>query len=680
MSGVSSKRLAAFGIALGIWAAAVGFRLAQVQLVRGTVYRSRARQQQERTVRLSPRRGSIFDRANRELAVSVEAFSVFAVPDKVARPSEEARELASILGVPAREILPKLTADRAFSWIARKVEDSAADRIRQSKLAGIDLLPEVRRYYPNESLAANVLGYVGLDGEGLGGVEFEYDRSIRGREGEMRVSRDARQEGYALTPIPGREGRQGSAIVLTLDRDLEFVAEQELARAVAETGAHDGSVVAMDPRSGDVLAMASFPTFDPNRYSQFSATDWRNLPITNSYEPGSVFKVITGSALIESGIAAPADPVDCGQGTIQVGNFVIHDAEHERYGIIPFSQVIAKSSNVGMVRLGLRLGPQRLYSAVRSFGIGEPTGIDLPGENVGILRPVPQWSLLSNASISYGQEVSVTPIQLGVAMSVIANGGYRVRPRIRARTIDPDGRESASPPAPPQRVLSPATVSAMNEILRGVVVEGTGKRAAAAGYLVAGKTGTAQKAIGRGYSRDKFVATFAGFAPADDPRVVLVVTIDEPRGQYFASEVAAPVFGRILARMLPMLGVPPSGSVVPVPAAPPQQIAQQRPVFAPGVVPAALPVVPSATAGVVSSALPGISSSALPRRARPEAPDRMPDLIGLPARVAVAELSRRGIGAKLTGSGFVVSQSPDSGSPIGPGNSCRLQLSGSFSP
>ena len=657
MNGISPKRLWAFGILLGLWGASVGFRLAQVQIVRGPDYRSRARRQQERTVRLSPRRGSIFDRANRELAISVEAFSAFAVPEKVTNPAGEARELAAILGVPAREILSKLTADKAFTWVARKIDDSSAERLRQRKLPGIDLLPEVRRFYPNESLAANVLGYVGVDGEGLGGVEFEYDGSIRGREGEMRVSRDARQEGYALTPIPGREGRQGSAIVLTLDRDLQFVAEQELARAIAETGARDGSVVAMDPRTGDVLAMASFPTFDPNRYSQFSPADWRNLPITNSYEPGSVFKVITGSAMIESGITAPADPVDCGQGTIQVGNFVIHDAEHERYGIIPFSQVIAKSSNVGMVRLGLRLGPQRLYSAVRAFGIGESTGIDLPGENAGILRPVPQWSLLSNASISYGQEVSVTPVQLGVAMSVIANGGYLVRPRIRARTIDPDGRESAAPPFPPRRVLSASTVSAMNEILRGVVVEGTGKRAAAEGYVVAGKTGTAQKAIGHGYSRDKFVATFAGFAPADDPRVTLVVTIDEPRGQYFASEVAAPVFGRILSRMLPMLGVPPSGSVVPAPAAPPMQIAQKRPVFASGVVPAALS-----------------------RGSAAEAPDRMPDLRGLPARVAIAELSRRGVEAKLTGSGFVVSQNPESGSPIVPGDSCRLQLSRSFSP
>ncbi len=662
MRGISTKRLTAFAIVLGLWGASIAFRLVQVQLVRGPMYRSRARQQQERTVRLSPRRGPILDRARRELAVSVEALSVFAVPEKVADPASEASELSAILGIPVREVLSRIQGDRSFVWIARKIDDAAAEKIRERKLPGIDLLPEVRRLYPNESLAANVLGYVGLDGEGLAGVEFEYERSIRGREGEMRVSRDARQERYALTPIPGREGRQGSAIVLTLDRDLQFVAEQELARAVAETGARDGSVVAMDPHTGEVLAMASFPTFDPNRYSQFSSAAWRNLPIASSYEPGSVFKVVTGSAMIESGIVTPSDPVDCGQGSIQVGNFVIHDAEHERFGIIPFSQVIAKSSNVGMVRLGLRLGPQRLSTSVRAFGIGEPTGIDLPGENVGILRQVSQWSALSNASISYGQEVSVTPLQLGVAISVIANGGYRVRPRIRERTIDPDGQESEPAPAPPVRVLSASTAAEMNTILRGVVVDGTGKRASAAGYAVAGKTGTAQKAIGHGYARDKYVATFAGFAPADDPRVVLVVTVDEPRGQYFASEVAAPVFGRILSRALPMLGVPPSGSVLPEPDAPPIQIAERRPVFAPGVVPAAL------------------SRESGPDTSAPAALDRMPDLLGMSARVAVAELSRRGIEAKLTGSGFVVGQSPESGSPVAPGESCQLRLSGSPSP
>ena len=336
--------------------------------------------------------------------------------------------------------------------------------------------------------------------------------------------------------------------------------------------------------------------------------------------------MISGAAVIEAGVAGPSDPVDCGMGSIQVGRFVIHDAEHERFGVIPLSEVIAKSSNVGMVRVGLRLGPQRLYDTARSLGIGVPTGIDLPGENGGLLRDTSRWSGLSNAEISFGQEVSVTPIQLAVALSAVANGGFRVRPRMLRKSVDASGREWYPPAAAPRRVLSASTAAAMNAILKGVVSEGTGKRAAVPGYVVAGKTGTAQKAIGHGYARDKYVATFAGYAPADHPRLVLVVTVDEPRGQYFASEVAAPIFSRILARAMAILEVPPDGAEVPAPpAAPPIVVAQRAPVFASGVVPASL----------------GRSPSASPMT-------RMPDLSGLPARTAMrGALAARRRGAPL---------------------------------
>ena len=651
MTGISSRRLLVFSAALALWALALAVRLVDLQVFRATAYRSRARQQQERIVTLSPRRGSILDRQGRELAVSVEASSVFAVPEKVADVRGAARALSAILGVPAREIAEKLSSDRSFVWLARKVSDEAAARIAALKLAGVALLPEARRYYPNESLAASVLGYVGLDGEGLAGVEYQYEASIHGRPGQMRVSRDARQEQYALSPVPGREGKEGSSISLSLDRDLQFVVESELARGVADSGARDGSAVAMDPRTGEILAMASYPTFDPNRYQEFADSAWRNRPIADSFEPGSAFKVVTGAVAIENGTAAPDDLIDCGQGVIQIGNYFIHDAEHERYGIIPLSQVIAKSSNVGIIRVGLRLGPERLFSGARQLGIGESTGVDLPGENAGLLREVSRWSSLSNAEISMGQEVAVTPIQLAVLLSSIANGGYRVKPRVLLDTAAARAALSPASPAPSRRVLSEATARAMNEILKGVVTEGTGKRAATPGYVVAGKTGTAQKAIGHGYARDKYVATFAGYAPAEDPRVVVVVTIDEPRGEYFASEVSAPVFGRIVGRAMPILGVPPDGSVMPSRPAAPPLIARGVSPFAPGVVAASL--------------------------ARPsDAPfSRMPDLAGFPARRAVAELSRRGLASSLTGSGFVVQQSPAAGAAVEPGESCQLRLS-----
>jgi len=650
-------RAAVFAVLLGGWASVVAFRLVQLQIVHGESYRARARQQQERTIVLPPRRGSILDRRGRELAVSVEAASVFAVPDKVRNPAAVARALAEVLGTSASEISRKLSSEKGFVWIARKIDDGAAAKLKAMKLAGIGLLPELRRSYPNEALAGNALGYVGMDGRGLAGLEFQYESMIHGREGEMRVSRDARQEQYALTPVPGREGTPGASLSLSLDRDLQFVAEKELAAGLAETGAKDASAVAMDPETGDVFAMATVPSFDPNRYGDFPPSVWRNRPVSDSFEPGSVFKVISGAAVIEAGVAGPSDPVDCGMGQIQVGKFFIHDAEHERFGVIPLSEVIAKSSNVGMVRVGLRLGPRRLYDSARALGIGIPTGIDLPGENGGLLRDVSRWSGLSNAEISFGQEVSVTPMQIAVAVSAIANGGLRVRPRMLRESVDASGREWFPPATAPRRALSAATSAAMSTILKGVVAEGTGKRAAVPGYVVAGKTGTAQKAIGHGYARDKYVATFAGYAPADHPRIVLVVTVDEPRGQYFASEVAAPIFSRILARAMAILEVPPDGAEVPAPpSAPPIVVAGRAPVFASGVVAASLSRSPS--------------SSPM---------SEMPDLSGLPARRAIAELSRRGVSAELSGSGFVVGQTPASGTAIQPGMTCRIRLSESSS-
>lgn len=658
MNPLESRRALVLAVLLGGWALLVVVRLAQIQIVRGPAYRRKARLQQERTIVIEPRRGAILDRQGRELAVSVEAASVFAVPEKVAEPAAEASRLSRLLGVPEKELAARLSSDHSFVWLARKVDESVAAELRRADLPGVSLLPEPRRFYPNESLAANTLGYVGLDGTGLAGLEYQFERLIQGRPGEMRVARDARQGPYALTAIPGREAREGSSIRVTLDRDLQFVAEHELAQGIAETGARDGSAVLFDPETGQVLALASHPSFDPNHYASFPPQAWRNRAIADAFEPGSVFKVITGASVINDGVAAPTDLIDCGQGSIQIGNFLMHDAEHERFGVIPLAEVIAKSSNVGIIRVGLRLGPERLYAGAKAFGIGEPTGIDLPGENSGILREVSRWSSLSNAAISIGQEVAVTPIQLAVALSSIANGGYRVAPRILLSSIDAAGNQTVAGPGTRQRIISPATAAAMNAILKEVVADGTGKRAAIAGFSVAGKTGTAQKAIGHGYARDKYVATFAGYAPADHPRLVAVVTIDEPQGsRYFASEVAAPVFQRIMARALTMLNVPGDGTMLPAPPLPRAVIAGGAHPFVPGVVPASLRASDSRVSGAA-----------------------MPDLTGMSARRAVAELSALGLSPRLAGAGFVVDQVPLPGASTVPGETCQLRLAESASP
>jgi cell division protein FtsI (penicillin-binding protein 3) len=658
MDALKSRRVVVFFGLLAGWALLVILRLAQVQLVRAPEYRRRAHLQQERTVAIEPRRGTIYDRNGRELAVSVEAFSVFAVPDRVTDVAGESRTLARILGLPQAELREKLSSDHSFVWLARKVDERVSAELAANPLAGVNLLPEARRFYPGESLAAGVLGYVGLDGSGLAGLEYEYERVVGGVPGEMRVARDARQDSYALTPIPGREARQGACLRIALDRDLQFVAERELTQGIADVGARDGSVVLLDPESGEVLALASWPGFDPNRFADSPPSSWRNRPIADAFEPGSVFKVITGASAIDAGLASPSDLVDCGEGSIQVGNFLIHDAEHERFGVIPLSEVIARSSNVGIIRVGLKLGADRLYAGAQSFGVGLATGIDLPGENPGILREVSRWSGLSNAAISMGQEVAVTPIQIAVAMAAIANGGWRVTPRV-VLGAEGDAAKGLGSPAARSRVISAATAAAMNGILKSVVSEGTGKKAAVPGFVVAGKTGTAQKAIGHGYARDKHVATFAGYVPAEHPRLVAVVTIDEPQRDYFASEVAAPVFARIVSRALTILNMPPSGSVLPAPPPPPpaEVLARSTPSYGPGVVPAAL------------------------RQGTSTAPSgRMPDLAGMSVRRAVATLSARGLAARLTGSGFVVGQSPSPGSEILPGEFCELRLSESSSP
>lgn len=651
MTRLPASRFGVFAGVVGLWGILVAGRLFQLQVVKGASYRVRAEQQQERTIVLSPRRGSILDRNGKELAVSLDATSVFAVPEKVRDAKTEARRIASIVNLPAGEVVKKLRDNRPFVWIARKINDAAAQQLKALNLPGVDFLTEARRFYPNGDLAAGVLGYVGLDGRGLGGVEYQYDGLIHGRPGRLRVERDARQGQYALTPVPGHEAQPGATVELTLDRDLQYVVEQELAQAVTRAHARDGAAVAMDPRTGQILAMASEPTFDPNLYTEYSPSDWRNRAISQAYEPGSVFKLITASTAMQDGVVSPGDLVDCGQGFIQVGRFRIHDAEHERFGAIPFWEVIAKSSNSGAIRVGLELGPDRLYAGARMFGIGSPTGVDLPGENPGILRTPTHWSELSNASISMGQEVSVTPLQLAVAYSAVANGGYRVEPTVVRGFLEASGQTRPVEPRPAVQIISTATAGRMTEILEDVVREGTGKAAAVAGYAVAGKTGTAQKAIGHGYAEGKYVSTFAGFLPAGNPRLVLVVMVDEPEGAYFAAAVAAPIFHNIAVRAMTIMNVPPDGAVVPFPpVVPPVVVARGGSSFAPDIEPAAL------------------------RRGTRQISAGMPDLSGLPLRTAVAELSRRGVGARLTGTGFVVKQQPAPGTPIEPGQTCQLYL------
>ncbi len=656
MSPFPRRRRNLFAVFLLAWGFVVVGRLAELQLAHGAKYRARAQRQQEKQIEISPRRGAILDREGRELAVSVEMSSIYGVPDEVVRRTATARSLAAALGVPAGPILARLGSDKGFVWVARKIDSTAADRVRALKLAGIHLVPETKRFYPKGSLAASVLGYVGTDDTGLAGIEYSYESSVRGKPGRIVAFKDARHSTYGESEAPGvRAEQEGATLTLSLDSGIQYAAERELSATLSELHARSGSVVLMDPSNGEILAMASAPGFDLNQYGHYPAETRRNHAVADAYEPGSTFKVVTGSVALEAGVIGMDEVIDTGHGSVRIGNVTINEDKHHDYGALTLAGVLAHSSNVGIIRVGLRLGAQRLYEGASRFGIGKPSGIDLPGEASGTFRPLSRWSYLSNASISMGQEVSLTALQLVRVASVIANGGLLVQPRLVTRLARPDGREERVTSAPPVRVISEKTAREMREMLVGVVENGTGAEAAIAGFSVAGKTGTAQKAGPGGYQRGRHVPNFVGFAPAENPKIVCVVVVEEPQGKYYAAAVAAPLFSRIVSQALGILRVAPE---------------EQR---LPSTVLASLPA--RYPAGLV----PASSRQAVPVSAPLRDPrviaGEIPDVSGLSARQALALFAKIGVAIKLHGAGFVTSQSPGPGSPFKPGDVAILNLS-----
>ena len=651
------RRRNLFVVFLAVWGLVVVGRLAQLQLAQGAKYRARAQRQQERRIEISPRRGSILDRAGRELAVSVEVSSVYAAPDEVSNPVAEARALAPVVGIPERVLLAKLRSEKGFVWIVRKIEPALADRVRALGLDGIRLIPETRRYYPKGSLAAAVLGYVGTDDEGLAGIEYEYESSIRGKPGQIVALRDARRSTYGETEGANvRAEQEGATLTLSLDSGIQFAAERELAAAMQELHAKSGSIVLMDPTSGEILGMASAPGFDPNQYGKYSAETRRNRAVADAYEPGSTFKIVTGSIALEDGVIGLDEIIDTGHGVVRIGSVTINEDRHHDYGALTLAGVLAHSSNVGIIRVGLRLGAERLYEGATRFGIGRPTDIDLPGESAGIFRPLSRWSFLSNASISMGQEVSLTAVQLARVAAVIANGGLLVRPHVVTAISRPDGRvEQPAIPAP-VRVISEKTAASMRDMLVGVVESGTGTEAAIPGFAVAGKTGTAQKAGPGGYQKGRHVPNFVGFAPAESPRVVGVVVIEEPQGKYYAAAVAAPLFSRVVSQTLGILRVAPEEQRLPSTV-----LASMPARYPEGVVPAA-----SRRGGPVRVA-----------SADPETfpAGFAPDVTGFSARQALALFGRLNVSVRLSGGGFVVAQNPPPGAPLKPGGAMTLSLS-----
>ena len=535
-----------------LWCGAICARLVYLQIFRYGSFEQRAQHQQQRTEEVSAKRGIIYDRQGRELAMSISVDSVFAVPTEMPNPTSTISLVARITKQDPRELLARCHAAKTFCWLARKPEPDVSARIHSLNLRGVYFQKESKRYYPKSELAAQVLGYVGMDDAGLSGIEREYEDQLHGRPGQMLISVDARKKWFgsvAKQPEPGQN------VVLTIDEKIQYIAERELETAMEQTHAESGTVIVENPRTGEILALANRPTFNPNLSREITPAKLKNHAVSDVYEPGSTFKLVTISGALEEKVTRPDDVFDCQMGSIVYNGMRIRDSK--AHGLLPVSDILAESSDVGSIKIGLRLGEERFYKYIRAFGFGQQTGIELPGETRGMTKPVNRWSKVSIAAISMGQEIGITPLQLAGLVSTMANDGVYVAPRITAATIQPQSTPQtiAFHPVNERRVLSSFTAAEMRQMMQGVVLHGTGKRALLIGYSSAGKTGTAQKVdpATHAYSHTKYVGSFAGFAPVNNPAITVAVVLDSAVGLHQGGQISAPVFNRIAQQVLEYL-------------------------------------------------------------------------------------------------------------------------------
>jgi len=619
-------------------------RLAWLMIVKRGELAQLAERQYSRTVVLSAARGPIVDRQGAPLATSMAAESLFAQPRALGDPVRVAARLAPILEMPPRELHAALTSPRSFVWLKRKLTPNDAARVRALGEPGLGFLDEPMRLYPNRELAAQVLGFEGIDG-GLEGIERAWNAALAGTAGKAIVGRDALgrevvTQHVLAPPAPGH------GVMLTLDKTIQYLAEREIDAAYRRTRSKAAMAVALDPRTGDILALAIRPTFNPNSFLDVPSKDvWRNRAVTDPFEPGSTFKVILAAAALEEGVVRPDERIYAENGALTIAKTVIHD--WKKFGWLTFTEVLQNSSNVGSMKVGLALGRERYHKYMTAFGFGVPTGVGLAGESRGTLRDPQRWSLLSLPTMSIGQEVSVTALQMVAAFGAVANGGTLMQPRLVKAEFDADGRETKRyEPKAVRQVISPDTAKTLSRMLTRVVEEGTGHFAAIPGYEVGGKTGTAQKLdpATRRYSRAPGVLSFIGFVPADEPRLVMLVMLDEPKNEKWGSEAAAPIFSAIAAPVLRYLEVAPRDAA-------PIQI-----VSGPGA---------DAQAG---------ARVRLASMATETAAGVMPDLRGLTLRHALAALTPRGVRVEIAGRGRVTQQAPAPGEQLADDVVARLTL------
>jgi cell division protein FtsI (penicillin-binding protein 3) len=554
---VHVRLLIVAGVAL-LWMTAVFGRLGYLQLVQHSEYFARAQRQQQRTIEITPKRGAIYDRNMHPLAMSVPVESAFAVPTELGdNKSMAAHLLSGVLGIPRDVLETRFESGGSFVWVLRKLPPDKAEAVRALNLKGIYLQAENQRYYPKRELASHVLGFVDLDEKGLGGIEYALDNVIRGKSEKIVVMADAKQRWF---DGGAAQKDQGANVVLTIDEKIQYIAERELAAAIAKTHALAGTVIVQNPTNGAILALANWPKFNPNSSNDVKAESRMDRAVSAIYEPGSTFKLITLAAAFDQNLIMPDEVFDCENGSVIVAGHRIHD--HKPFKLLTVSEILAKSSDVGAIKIAIRLGAPKFYEYIRAFGFGQQTGVELPGESKGIFRKLDNWSAISIGSVSMGQEVGVTPMQLVTAVSAIANGGTLYKPHVVAdvkRGSQSLPMTGVLAPGEPKEVIRPETAATLRRLMEGVVLQGgTGPRARLDGWTAAGKTGTAQKIdpATKRYSPTQLIASFSGFAPINDPAVTILVSLDSPIGEHEGGQVAAPVFKRIAEQVLSYLNVP----------------------------------------------------------------------------------------------------------------------------
>ena len=722
-----------------VWAFAIFSRLFWLQIIRHKDYAERAEKQQQRAFEVAPRRGVLYDRNLHELAMTVQADSVYAVPTEIDDKKTAAHALAAAVHSDStdeqtseEQIASRLAKNNGFAWIARRVTPEVSAKVKALNLKGVYFQKEFQRFYPDNQIAAQVLGYVGVDDNGLGGLEQKFEPQLHGVSGRMFTAMDARRQILGSTE---REPEPGRNLVLTIDANIQFMAERALEHAMEHTHADNGTVVVQDVHTGQILALAIRPTFNPNQFRHTTPKLLKDHAVSDVYEPGSTFKLVTYASAMDAQVAKPDDPIDCQGGAITIAGRVIHDNQGEHMGVVPLHKALEQSSDVAAIKLALKLGPDRFYKYIRDFGFGARTGAELPGETRGLLRPTSRWNGSSIGSIAIGQEVAVTPLQLVSMVSTIANGGTYLPPRVlMPGQLDNNGLKSESLNASPfkageempnplptgaHRVISEMAAAQMRKMMEGVVLYGSGKPAQLNGYSAGGKTGTAQKidpATHR-YSKTMHIASFAGIAPVNNPVIAIAVVMDDPKvGSYYGTAVSAPVFAEVAQPILEYLGVQHDEEIQP----PKTKAKPEKPVreddhddqadvdalyaavndlpkddplrTAPEPSPDPAPVPPAQN--FVASTQPA-GKSADPHANSPAAPDvvanqppqqssvvrntaqqiKVPSLIGLPMRRVIETAANAGLPVEISGRGTVREQAPAPGTLVSLGT--RIVVRGS---